>query len=107
MSQHDRDSRELRELCAARDAARAETNRIVALLDAANEERKALRAEVERLRPNALRYEFLKGRMCGADFDWNENGIYGLVFELPKNTAVSASCDDTIDRAIEAAKEAK
>lgn len=50
LSQHDRDSRELRELCKQRDAARVETNRIIALLDAANDERKALRAEVERLR---------------------------------------------------------
>lgn len=49
-SQHDRDSRELRALCAQRDAARAETRRIVALLDAATAERDQLRAEVEKLR---------------------------------------------------------
>lgn len=49
----------LRKQAAELKSARAETNRIIALLDAANDERKALRAEVERLKPNAERYEWL------------------------------------------------
>ena len=41
-------------------ASRDETTRVIALLDAANAERDQLRAEVERLKPNAERYQWLK-----------------------------------------------
>lgn len=81
LNQHDRDSRELRELCAQRDAARATVRQQaerIAELEArvhtcgptcskagcinrrVTAERDQLRAEVERLRPNAERWEWLR-----------------------------------------------
>jgi len=56
---------------------------------------------------DAERYRWLRSRMCGADFDWNESGIYGLVFELPDDAKVSANCDKTIDAAMTAAAQAQ
>lgn len=87
LNQHDRDSRELRELCAQRDSARAtvrqRAERIAELEAESNEqariigmgaerelalmaERDQLRAEVERLRPNAERWEWIAD---GNNFD--------------------------------------
>jgi hypothetical protein len=51
---------------------------------------------------NAKRYEFLRDRLLAADFDWNESGQCVLVFKWPENVAVSADCDDNIDRALAA-----
>ena len=97
-SQHDRDSRELRELCAQRDAARATVRQqaerdehqatatalialladirkacgdngkrmqpeLVEFIGAMKAQRDQLRAEVERLRPNAERYEWLRDNL--------------------------------------------
>lgn len=52
---------------------------------------------------DAERYRWLKSRMMGADFDWNESGACALVFEWPRDVPVGANCDRNIDRAIEAA----
>lgn len=63
----------------------------------------ALVAEVERLtrelaeaKRDADLYRWLKPRMMGADFDWNESGAICLVFEMPPDTRFSADCDKTI-----------
>lgn len=83
-SQHDRDSRELRELCAQRDAARATVRQQaerIAELEARvhtcgptcskagcinrrlTAQRDQLRAEVERLRADAERYQWLRDKL--------------------------------------------
>ena len=49
---------------------------------------------------DAERYRWLKTRLLGADFDWNESGTCALVFEWPKDSPVSANCDRTIDDAM-------
>ena len=53
---------------------------------------------------DAERYRWLKARLLGADFDWNESGTCALVFEWPKDSPVSANCDRTIDDAMIAAE---
>ena len=52
---------------------------------------------------DAARYRWLKPRMMGADFDWNESGACALVFEWPRDVQIGADCDRNIDSAIEAA----
>lgn len=52
---------------------------------------------------DAARYRWLKARLMGADFDWNESGACALVFEWPKDVPVGVDCDQNIDAAIEAA----
>lgn len=53
---------------------------------------------------DAERYRWLKSRMMGADFDWNESGACALVFEWPRDVPIGADCDRNIDCAIEAAQ---
>jgi hypothetical protein len=89
--------------------------KFVRLLDGSHEQQKAdiryiavanpaaisaLLAERDVAVKDAERYRWLSKRMAAADFDWNESGIFGLVFEMPHDLAVSASCDDTIDAAM-------
>ena len=52
---------------------------------------------------DAARYRWLKARLMGADFDWNESGACALVFEWPEDVPVGVDCDQNIDAAIEAA----
>ena len=54
---------------------------------------------IEKIQCDAERYQWLKNRLLGADFDWNNSGACTLVFELPKNSSVFSSCDITIDYA--------
>lgn len=49
---------------------------------------------------DAARYRWLRDRLIGADFDWNDSGTSALVFELPKEALISANCDKTIDDAM-------
>jgi hypothetical protein len=49
---------------------------------------------------DADRYHWLRARLMGADFNWNETGTSALVFEMPKEARISASCDKTIDEAM-------
>lgn len=76
--------------CWAEDAVRAYATAATA----------ALRAEMDALRRDAERYQWLSVRLLAADFDYNGEGVEALVFELPGNTAVSADCDATIDAAM-------
>ena len=56
--------------------------------------------EAEQIRREAARYRWLRDRMMAADFDWQESGDCALVFEWPKECAVSGNCDATIDAAM-------
>ena len=62
-----------------------------------------LETRVNALEADAERYRWLKPRLLGADFDWNEEGNCVLVFEMPNDATVSANCDETIDAAIKGA----
>lgn len=66
----------------------------------------ALAERVNALEADAERYRWLKPRLLGADFDWNEEGNCVLVFEMPNDATVSANCDETIDAAIKGARQA-
>jgi hypothetical protein len=56
-------------------------------------------ATVER---DAARYRWLKERLLGADFDWNESGVTVLAFEFPRNIGIGGNCDKNIDAAMAA-----
>jgi hypothetical protein len=61
--------------------------------------------ELRRLSPmeaDAKRYQWLKTRLLGADFDWQETGDCVLVFEFPSRVGVGGNCDMNIDAAMEA-----
>lgn len=51
---------------------------------------------------DAERYRWLRERLLGADFDWNENGITVLAFEFPRNVGIGGNCDKNIDAAMAA-----
>ena len=51
---------------------------------------------------DAARYRWLRNRMLGVDFDWCENGITALAFEMPDGCAYGSDCDQNIDAAIAA-----
>ncbi|MDF3019349.1 MAG: hypothetical protein K0Q92_652 [Steroidobacteraceae bacterium] len=50
---------------------------------------------------DAQRYRWLRARLVGIDFDWNENGFTALCFRMPNGIAGSADCDETIDAAMQ------
>lgn len=54
---------------------------------------------------DAARYRWLRERMLGIDFDWNENGITALSFEMPDGCSYGGCCDQNIDAARSQAKE--
>jgi hypothetical protein len=68
-----------------------------------SKEDNALEAELERNEKDAARYRWLAARFLGADFDWNEQAILVLCFEMDKGMRISADIGTTIDSAILAA----
>lgn len=48
---------------------------------------------------DAARYRWLRERMLGIDFDWNESGITALSFEMPDGCAYGGCCNQNIDAA--------
>ena len=80
----------------ARDSLQSERD-ANAILTAEND---ALAAEVERLRKNSERYEWLAPRLLAADFDWNESGECVLIFSWPATVGVGGNCDQNIDAAL-------
>lgn len=60
--------------------------------------------EVQALRKDADRYRWLKEKMLGIDFDWQEAGITALSFEMPAGCAYGGDCDQNIDAAMEKQK---
>lgn len=71
----------------------------------AEAERDKLRAEVERLRPNALRYEFLRDDINSdwAICEWSHDEPDGIGYY--RDARAPDVVDAAIDRAIESAKE--
>jgi hypothetical protein len=57
-----------------------------------------LRLRVATLEPKAVRYEWLKERLLGADFAWGEPSTCVWVFET--NAPISADLDAAIDAAL-------
>jgi hypothetical protein len=53
------------------------------------------------LQKDAARYRWLRDRLLGADFDWNDSGECVLVFSWPKSVPVGGNCDMNIDAALE------
>lgn len=56
----------------------------------------------DELRKDAMRYRWLRERLLGADFDWNESGVTVLAFEFPRNIGIGGNCDKNIDAAMAA-----
>lgn len=52
---------------------------------------------------DAERYRWLKSRMVGVNFDWDDEGMTALAFEMPDNLSFCADCDKNIDSAMLAA----
>jgi hypothetical protein len=50
---------------------------------------------------DAARYRFLRERLLGADFDWQESGKSAVVFEWPDGASISADCDASVDAAMQ------
>lgn len=63
---------------------------------------KAQDERIAELEKDAARYRWLRNRMLGVDFDWCENGITALAFEMPDGCAYGGNCDQNIDAAIAA-----
>ena len=57
---------------------------------------------------DAARWRWIAPRFVGADFDWNEQGVSVLCFEIEKSFRISSDIDECVDVAIAAssAKEA-
>ena len=54
---------------------------------------------------DAERYQWLKERYTAINFDWEESGQQAVIFTADNFPIASASCDKTIDAAIDAAKD--
>lgn len=61
-------------------------------------------AVMERRRKNDQRYRWLRTKLVGASFDWDDEGMTVLAFEMPPSISVGPDCDRNIDAAM-AAKE--
>ena len=49
---------------------------------------------------DAERYRWLKSRMVGVNFDWDDEGMTALAFEMPDSLSFCADCDKNIDAAM-------
>lgn len=61
----------------------------------------ALLAERDALKKDAERYRWLRQRMVGASFDWDDEGMVVLAFEMPAGLSIGADCDKNIDAALQ------
>ena len=66
----------------------------------------ALIARLREAERDAARYRWLRSRLVGASFDWDEEGTTVLAFEMPPSLSIGADCDRNIDAAMQAAREA-
>lgn len=64
-------------------------------------EREALLAERDALKKDAERYRWLRQRLVGASFNWDDEGMAVLAFELPDGVSIGADCDKNIDAALQ------
>lgn len=56
-----------------------------------------LEAQLQAAKKDAERYQKLKPMLYGACFEYDEDKILALIFELPKGSKVSANLDATVD----------
>lgn len=61
-----------------------------------------LEDQLQRMAKDAARYRWLRDKMLGVDFDWNESGLTALSFEMPDGCAYVGNCDQNIDNAMQA-----
>ena len=61
----------------------------------------AQQARIAELEKDAARYRWLRDKMLGVDFDWNESGLTALSFEMPEGCAYGGNCDQNIDAAMQ------
>ncbi|EPL59914.1 hypothetical protein B382_23693 [Stutzerimonas stutzeri B1SMN1] len=59
----------------------------------------ALLAERNAAQKDAERYRWLRQRLVGASFDWDDEGMTVLAFEMPDGVSIGADCDKNIDAA--------
>lgn len=62
-----------------------------------------LLALISRLRAaerDAARYRWLRDRLVGSSFDWDDEGMAVLAFEMPDGVPIGADCDKNIDTAM-------
>lgn len=64
----------------------------------------ALLAERDALAKDAERYRWLRQRLVGASFDWDDEGMTVLAFEMPDGVSIGADCDKNIDAAMQGAQ---
>lgn len=60
--------------------------------------------EIDRLRLDAERYQWLETRFVGVDFRWGDPEISVLCFRWPDELSVGREIDQNIDKAIDADK---
>ena len=53
------------------------------------------------LKRDADRYRWLRSRLVGASFDWDDEGMTVLAFEMPPSLSIGADCDRNIDAAMQ------
>lgn len=58
-----------------------------------------LRAEAEAMGKDAERYRWLRDRLFGADWDWNNEGVPVVLFRWPDGASIGADLDAAIDAA--------
>lgn len=58
-------------------------------------------ASIADLGQEAARYRWLRDKMLGVDFDWNDSGLTALCFEMPDGCAYGGDCDQNIDAAMQ------
>ena len=51
---------------------------------------------------DAERYRWLRNRLAGFDFDWQEGGACVIAFSWPQNVPIGGNCDMSIDAAMSA-----
>lgn len=66
-----------------------------------HEDYEALLAERDALAKDAERYRWLRQRLVGASFDWDDEGMVVLAFEMPADLSIGADCDKNIDAAMQ------
>ncbi|MGX5220284.1 hypothetical protein ACVTMO_16830 [Pseudomonas segetis] len=62
---------------------------------------RALLAERAELKRDAERYRWLRSRMVGVSFDWDDEGMVAIAFQMPPTTSFGANCDRNIDIAMQ------
>lgn len=76
------------------------------LQQAAKERKDRDESCIAELEQDAARYRWLRDKMLGVDFDWNESGLTALSFEMPEGCSYGGNCDQNIDAAMQKDKTA-